>query len=478
MMSNESRMRPIIRASLAVLTVLVAYGDVLPAAEPRPNVLFLLTDDQRPDTISALGNPHINTPHLDRLVKSGTSFTKAICAYPICTPSRAEILSGCDTFTNHVIDFGRRIDPELVLWPQAMQQAGYETGYVGKWHNDGRPIERGFEKTPGLFSGGGGKWYKPQKDWKGMTVTGYRGWIFQSGDGKEKYPEKGVGLTPDISEEFADAAIGFLKEEREKPFFLQVNFTAPHDPLFLPTGFEDMYSAERIPLPVNYYPQHPFDHGNFAGRDEVLLPFPRSPEIVRKTLAVYYAVISHLDQQVGRILKTLEETGQRDNTIIIYSSDHGLGVGSHGIRGKQNMYEHTINVPLIIAGPGIPADQRSRAQVYLRDLYPTVCDLCGIEIAETVTGQSFAPVLRGEREAIHPFVVGYFRDKQRMIRTDRWKLIEYPHLGRRQLFDLENDPYELRDLAGEAQWQEVESQLHSYLKSWCASVGDPVYANP
>ena len=164
----------------------------------------------------------------------GTSFSKAICANPICTPSRAEILSGCDSFTNGVIDFGRRIDPELTLWPQAMQQAGYETGYVGKWHNDGRPIDRGFEKPPGLFSGGGGKWYEPQTDWKGMAVTGYRGWIFQSGDGKQKYPELGVGLTPNISEKFADAAINFVQEKRDKPFFLQVNFTAPHDPLFLP----------------------------------------------------------------------------------------------------------------------------------------------------------------------------------------------------------------------------------------------------
>ena len=200
--------------------------------------------------------------------------------------------------------------------------------------------------------------------------------------------------------------------------------------------------------------------------------------MVRKTLAVYYAVISHLDQQIGRILAALEETGQRDNTIIIFSSDHGLGVGSHGIRGKQNMYEHTINVPLILSGPGIPADKRAQAQVCLRDLYPTVCELCGIEIPATVTGKSFAPVLRGQRDAIHPFVVGYFRDQQRMIRSDRWKLIVYPHLGRRQLFDLQNDPHELRNLSGEAKWRGVESLLHSHLKSWSVSVGDPVYATP
>ena len=452
---------------------LICSVAIVSAAE-RPNVLFLLTDDQRPDTIHALGNKTIQTPNLDKLVRRGTSFSRAVCSNPICTPSRAEILSGCDSFTNGVGDFGGKLKPELVLWPQAMQQAGYHTGYVGKWHNDGRPIDRGFESTPGLYSGGGGKWYEPQTDWKGMTVTGYRGWIFQSGDGKEKYPARGVGLTPDISEKFADAAIGFIEEKRDKPFFLQVNFTAPHDPLFLPPGFEEMYSAEDIPLPVNYYPQHPFDHGNYAGRDEVLLPFPRDPGIVKKTLAVYYAVISHLDQQVGRILDSLEQTGQADNTIIIFSSDHGLGVGSHGIRGKQNMYEHTINVPLIVAGPGLPEDERKTAQVYLRDLYPTVCELCDIPIPKTVTGKSFAPVLRGENESIHPFAIGYFRDRQRMIRTDRWKLIEYPHLGRTQLFDMENDPYELRDLSGEKDWSEVQQKLLMDLREWQRSVGDPV----
>jgi len=476
-MTYLQRQSSVIRLIFLILGVLSNSSTTLSAAE-RPNVLFLLSDDQQPDTIHALGNEVIQTPNLDKLVKSGTSFTKAICANPICTPSRAEILSGCDSFTNGVLDFGGRIDPKLTLWPQAMQQAGYETGYVGKWHNDGRPIDRGFEKTPGLYSGGGGKWYEPQTDWKGMTVTGYRGWIFQSGDGKTKYPEKEVGLTPNISEKFADAAIGFLKEKRDKPFFLQVNFTAPHDPLFLPPGFEEMYDPHEIPLPVNYYPQHPFDHGNYEGRDEVLLPFPRSSEIVKETIAVYYAVISHMDREIGRILDTLKETGEYENTIIVFSSDHGLGVGRHGLRGKQNMYEHTINVPLVLSGPGIPNNQRTAAQVSLRDLYPTICELCDIPIPKSVTASSFAPILRGEKEEIHPFVCGYFRDYQRMIRTDRWKLIEYPHLKKRQLFDLENDPYELKNLSGERKWFDVEQELQDTLIRWFRARGDEVYTTP
>ena len=138
-----------------------------------------------------------------------------------------------------------------------------------------------------------------------------------------------------------------IRRKRDRPFFLQVNFTAPHDPLLMPPGFEDRYKLKDIPLPKNYLPQHPFDHGNFEGRDERLMPFPRSKEMVRDVLRMYYAVISHMDQEIGRILAALDETGQAESTIVIFSSDHGLGVGSHGIRGKQNMYEHTIGVPLI-----------------------------------------------------------------------------------------------------------------------------------
>lgn len=438
----------------------------------RPNILFLLSDDQRPDTIAALGNQHIQTPHLDELAKTGTVFTRAICANPICTPSRAEILCGVSGFRNGVLDFGREIDPKLARWPQTMRDAGYHTWYVGKWHNRGRPSTHGYEDTLGLFSGGGGRWWKDQVDWKGYKVTGYRGWIFQTDDGK-KFPERGVGLTPDISAKFADAAIDFIKRKPDKPFFLHVNFTAPHDPLFMPPGFDGKYDAAKIPLPKNFAPQHPFDHGNFKGRDEVLLPFPRTEKIVRENIAIYYAVISHMDQQIGRIIQSLKKTGQYENTIIIFSSDHGLGVGSHGLRGKQSMYEHTIGVPLIFSGPGIPKGQRRDAQCYLRDLFPTACDLSGIEIPKTVEGRSLRDVLNGKAKSIYPHVFGYFRDKQRMIRTDRWKLIHYPHVDRFQLFDLQNDPFELSDLSADEKHATIAASLKDKLLAWQKGVNDP-----
>lgn len=438
----------------------------------RPNIVFLLSDDQRPDTIAALGNSVIKTPHLDQLVKQGTSFTRAVCANPICTPSRAEILTGVSGFHNGSLDFGKPIKSELPTWAQTMHNAGYNSWYVGKWHNDGKPVKRGYDETLGLFTGGGGRWSVPSFDGNGVKVTGYRGWIFQD-DKRKLDPLKGTGLSSNISEHFADAAIEFIEREHNQPYFLHVCFTAPHDPLFLPIGYEKYYDPTKIPVPANFRTGHPFEHGNQYGRDEVLLPFPRTKKIVQNDLSLYYSVISHLDAQVGRVVAALKKSGQWENTILIYSSDHGLAMGSHGLRGKQNMYEHTVGVPLIIAGPGIPANQRTDAQCYLRDLYPTSCDLAGISIPKSVEGKSLKPVMIGEKERVYDEVYCYFRNFQRMIRTDRWKLILYPHLNRVQLFDLKQDPLEQQDLAKDPQHQKVLSTLQQKLNAWRKQQNDP-----
>jgi arylsulfatase A-like enzyme len=280
---------------------------------------------------------------------------------------------------------GGRIREGLTLWGDTMRSAGYHTWYVGKWMNDGKPVTRGYDETLGLFASGGGQWWKDTVDAHGRPVTGYRGWIFQKDDGT-KLPEFGVGLTADISSRFADAAIEFIRRgaDSNKPFFLHVNFTAPHDPLLMPPRYQEMYDPADIPLPENFLPRHPFDHGNLEGRDEKLLPWPRTPEMVREDLAVYYAVLSHMDAELGRMLDALRRTGQAERTYVIFTSDHGLAMGSHGLRGKQNMYEHTVGVPLIVTGPAVAAGEKRTTPCYLRDLYPTVCELAGITIPESV----------------------------------------------------------------------------------------------
>ncbi len=448
---------------------LVVRGD----SPRRPNVVFILTDDQRPDTIHALGNPHIRTPNLDRLVRMGTVIQQAICANPICTPSRAEILSGCSSFENGVMGFTGRIDPQLVLWPQAMRAAGYHTWYVGKWHNDGRPRTRGYELSRRLFASGGGRWWTPKRDYAGRPVTGYRGWVFQDDQGR-KFPELGVGLTKRTSERIADGAVVLIRRRPRRPFFLHVNFTAPHDPLLPPEELLRSYLQKQLPLPPNFLPRHPFDHGNLRGRDELLFGFPRTRQEVRRELAAYYAVIEQMDRQLGRILQALEETGQLQNTIIVFTSDHGVALGSHGLRGKQNMYEHTIRVPLILAGPGIPRNRRLAAQVHLRQLYPTVCRLCGVDVPRTVRARAFDRLLRGESSGPgEPYTFGYYGQVQRMVRTPRWKLIWYPKLRRVQLFHLESAPHERHDLSRAPRHREIKEKLWRVLRDQLARWHDP-----
>ncbi len=440
----------------------------------KPNVLFILSDDQRPDTIHALGNKIIETPNLDRLVKSGTTFTRAHCVNPLCVPSRVEIFTGTSGFKNGVLMRGRnKLNEKIPFWPQVMKQAGYHTWYVGKWHTAGRPSTRGFSDVNGLFSGGGGKYWKPKVDYKGDEVTGYRGWIFQTDD-RKLFPEKGVGLTPDISRKFADAAIELLNRKPKKPFFLQVNFTAPHDPLLMPPGMKDKYDPMKMPLPKNYRPRHPFDHGNFNGRDEKMLPWPRTKAAIRRNLAVYYSVITDMDAQIGRILDALKKNGQDKNTIVLFSSDHGLATGSHGLMGKQNMYEHTILVPMIVSGPGIPKGAKSEALCYLRDLFPTVCELTGLQIPTSVEGKSLAPILSGKAKSVRDRVFCYFNDCQRMIRNERWKLIHYPKIKRDQLFDLKNDPDELVELSQLKKYRKTKEKLKSQLREWQRKVKDPL----
>jgi len=477
-------MKPKHRLVLFALSLLLlARASV---AADRPNFLVIVSDDQRPDTVHALGNEIIHTPNLDRLVREGMTFTHAVCPFPLCVPSRAEILTGTSAFKSGVpfqdgrIQRGRgRINPELVLWGDAMRGGGYHTWYCGKWMNDGTPTTRGYDETSGLFSSGGagaaGK--QPRYNRNGRLITGYRGWTFKTNDGKPEL-DKGIGIVGETSRYIADGAIALLQRQVERPFFLHVNFTAPHDPLVIPPGYEGKYDPARMPLPKNFAPRHPFDHGNAGGRDEKLLPLPRTADDIRDQLAAYYAVIDDMDAQIGRILQKLEETGRRDNTIIIFTSDHGLAVGSHGLMGKQNMYEHTVGVPFIIAGKGIPQGRRSSACIYLRDMFPTTCELAGIEIPATVTAQSFAGILRGNQpKASRQTAYGYFYDRQRMIRTDRWKLIYYPRLDRHQLFDLQADPHERHDVSANAEHADRLHRLRSQMEQWFRSRGDTVLLN-
>lgn len=442
----------------------------------KPNFLVIVTDDQRPDTIGALGNPRIDTPNLDWLVHNGITFENFICSNPLCVPSRAEILTGCTGFRNGVLGMGgEKMNPKLTLWPAAMAVGGYSAWYSGKWMNDGKPITRGYHETRALFTGGGGTWKKGEvvRGRKGRVITGYRNWTFKNAEGKPEL-NKGTGLTPLTDKYIADGALEFLRRKTDKPFFLHVNFTGPHDPLVYPPGYEKKYTAAKMKLPKNFLPRHSFDHGNFEGRDERLLPWPRAKVDVLDELAVYYAIIDNIDKQVGRMLDQLRADGRLKNTYVIFTSDHGLAIGSHGLMGKQNIYDHTIRVPFLIAGPGLAKRRRVSAFGYLRDMYPTVCELAGIPIPETVGAKSLTPVFRDQRKIVHKAGYGYFRDVQRMIQTKQWKLAIYPKIKRYQLFDLKADPHELNDLIKVKDHQARVAVMRKSLIQWFNERGDVV----
>ena len=443
-------------------------------AAPRPNIIFIVADDQRPDTIHALGNVVIETPNLDRLVARGTTFTRAYAGYPICHVSRAQILTGTHAFKALPQYPGGSIDPNLATLARTFQKAGYYTCYTGKWHNDGQPMQRGYTTTSGLYSSGGGKGItQPEIDDRGRPLTGYRGWTFKDADNNAEL-DKGVGLQPDNSRFIAYGAMhAIATAPKHHPFLLHINFAFPHDPRQWPAGMKNSYDPAKMPLPANFAAKHPFDHGNIDGRDELLLPTPRTEAAVREELAIYYAMITDLDAQLGRILDTLATTGHADDTIIIFTSDQGLALGNHGLLGKQNQYEHSIRSPLIICGPGLPRGERTVALANLNDLFPTLCDLVGIPVPDSVQSKSLAPLLRHQAKHIHDFVTGMYTDTQRMICDERWKFIVYPKVNRMQLFDLANDPYELRDRSADPAHQTKRDELQAKLQAWRQANGDP-----
>lgn len=225
--------------------------------------------------------------------------------------------------------------------------------------------------------------------------------------------------------------------------------------------------------------EHPFDNGEMDVRDERLAPWPRTPETIRKHIADYYAMVTHLDAQVGRVLAALDESGHGTDTVIIFTADNGLALGQHGLMGKQSVYEHSVHVPLIISGPGIPKGKRSDGFAYLFDIFPTICEISGIPVPESVEGRSLVPVITGQKESLRNTLFFAYRNIQRAIRDERYKVIEYfvgangKGTRKTQLFDLVSDPWEMRDLAMDSKYSEQLGHLRKEMARWIREVGDP-----
>ncbi len=446
------------RASVLVLVILALCARAAESQaddSARPNILFLFADDQRADTIHAQGNPHIETPNLDRLVRRGYSFRRNYCfgsnSGAVCVPSRAMLMSGRHYFA---VDHNLT---DVVTLPQLLGENGYTTFATGKWHNGAASLVRSFAKANSVMLGG-------MSDHLRVPIRDLQA------DGSLSAVRTGAKHS---SELFADAAIDFLQNyQDEAPFFAYVAFTAPHDPRQPPQEYRAHYYQERPPLPANFMPQHPFDNGSLVLRDENLAAWPRTPEVIGDQLAEYYGLITHMDGQIGRVLATLEQTGRAGNTLIIYAADHGLALGSHGLLGKQSVYEHSMRCPLIFVGNRIPAGGSSQALTYLFDIYPTVCDLLAIETPDGLAGESLRTIWSGEKKSVRDSMFLAYQDIMRAVGDGRWKLIRYPHINHTQLFDLEDDPDELANLAAEPAQAERVARMLEQMRTWQQKIGD------
>ncbi len=450
--------------------------------DKRYNILFLFTDDQRFGTIRALGNDQIHTPNMDYLVRNGTAFTNAYimggtCA-AVCMPSRAMLMTGRTLF--HLEDLGQNIPEDHRMLPEVFKDAGYTTFGTGKWHNGTAAYARSFTHGAEIFFGGmDDHWNVPACD---FDPTGKypepQPHPWNPGTGDVEIHQKQfdhIKRGKHSSELFADAARDFLiTHDTAIPFFMYVSFMAPHDPRTMPQEYLTMYDPEQILLPPNFMPEHPFENGDMRVRDESLEAWPRRPEKVRRHLAEYYAMITHLDAQIGGILDALKATGQFENTIIVFAGDNGLALGQHGLMGKQNNYDHSIHVPLVMMGPGIPAGEQREAFCYLIDIFPTLCDLTGRTIPETVEGKSLMPALNDPYEPHRNLLHFAYRDLHRSVMDRRFKLIEYVVEEQRntQLFDRSKDPYELNNLADDPDYSKTLDELRTKLKCWRTEMDD------
>jgi len=423
----------------------------------RPNILFLLADDQRADAIGCSGNPYIQTPNIDGLAQRGLRFTNSYIMGghhgAISAPSRAMLLTGKSLF--HVYD---KLNGEITM-PMDFGRQGYVTFGTGKWHNEKSAFENSFQKGKNVFLGGMADHFSVACRDLGT-------------DGKLSEPTK-KGFSTDL---FADAAIDFIngysEDNQKDPFFCYVAFTAPHDPYSPRPDYINRYKPGSLPVPGNFMPLHPFAFDQLTIRDENLCPWPRTPDMIRSALADYYGLITHLDNRIGDIIEALKKNGLFENTIIVYAADNGLAIGSHGLLGKQNLYEHSMKVPLLISGPGIPEGQVNDALVYLFDLFPTLAELCHLQVPANTDGISLAPLITGKSSAVRTSIFTAYRHTVRAVRNKEWKLIRYPDRDYSQLFNLTRDPLELDNLASNPEYQTRIQEMFDLMRQWQVTVND------
>jgi len=468
--------------------------------ENKPNIVFIFADDMTYTAVNALGNNEIRTPNLDRLFASGTTFTNAynMGAWngAVCVASRAMIISGrsvwnANNFRENWLQ-GKEMDK---TWGRLMQKAGYETYMTGKWHVDA-PADSVFQNVVHVRPG------MPSDSWNHAGRIAYLNSLEENGVSEEEIraigynrplSEKDTSWSPTDkkyggfweggthwSEVLKDDAIGFIDKASasDLPFFMYLAFNAPHDPRQAPQEFLGKYELENISLPESWLPMYPYNDAIGNGpdlRDEALGPFPRTEYATKTHIKEYYALVSHLDAQVGKILEALEKSGKMENTYVFFTADHGLAIGRHGLLGKQTQFDHSIRPPFMILGPDVPRGKKIKTDIYLQDAMATSLELARINKPEYVYFNSILNLVDGTQTKSHyNAIYGGYVDSQRMIRRDGFKLMVYPKINKILLFDMEKDPEEMNDLSELPEYSNKRNELFLELLQLQKELNDPL----
>ncbi|GLR72124.1 choline-sulfatase [Agaribacter marinus] len=512
-----SKKKRVLSAIICVTALLNACGemkssDTIPSEKSnkdlsesptKPNFVFIFADDQSPFAVGAYGNEVVKTPNIDNLAQRGVKFTNAynMGAWngAVCMASRAMLNTGLSVWNAYDVDTKIRAGKAYdATWSMMLENAGYDTYMTGKWHvaapakdvfsrvkhvrpgmpNDGWEHATQVAKFEAFYAG-----KSEAKDWREFMPIGYNRPINENDDTWSPTDPKHGGFWEGgkhWSEVVADDAIEFVEQTKnsDKPFFMYLAFNAPHDPRQAPQSYIDMYALSDIPMPKNFLPMYPDKDlmGNGPDlRDAALAPFPRTEYATKVNLQEYYALITHLDDQVGKIVNALESAGLMENTYIVYTADHGLAVGEHGLFGKQNMYEHSVRTPFIFLGPNIPKNKTAIVDIYLQDVMATALDVADIAKPENVFFNSVKDIATGERnESYYSSIYGAYIDSQRMIKKDGYKLIVYPKAKKLKLFHLATDPLEANDLSESPEQATRVKSLFSALLTLQNEMQDPL----
>lgn len=454
--------------------LMLLTATTLRAAE-QPNIVFIFADDQCYETVGAFGHANIETPNLDRLVEQGTTFTHAYnqgsWSGAVCVASRAMLNTGRFLWKAARLDKQKKVEQERQegrFWSEHMKDAGYTTYMTGKWHvkaESDKAFDMQVHERPGMPN---------------QTEAGYNRPIKGQPDPWSPWDPAFEGFWKGgqhWSEVLGDDSLEFLKHasRHDQPFFMYLAFNAPHDPRQSPREYVERYPLEEIDVPEDFLPEYPYNEAMKSGRklrDERLAPFPRTPYAVKVNRQEYYAIITHMDAQIGRILDAIEASGKADNTYIFFSADHGLAVGHHGLLGKQNLYDHSVRVPLMVTGPGVARGKEIDRPVYLQDIMATTLELAGVEKPDHVEFKSLLPLIRGKDVVPYDAIYGAYLDAQRAVTMDGYKLILYPRVPVARLYNLVEDPKEMDDLADKPGSTPIMSKLFARLLDLQEEVGD------